>query len=286
VLTCAPCQKIAFTSSRDGSSEIYTVNADGTGLTRLTDNTVNDDHAAWSPNGQRIAFTSRTGNTNELVVINADGSNVVRHVLPHSVYYPTWSPGGTRITYSALSDGSLNIWVVDADGGWPLSLFSLPGWDGHPAWSPDGSKLAVTTDWFAYDFVLDVFLVDPDGAGFAPLTSGEIFDRADYFWPAWAPDGTKIALTLSYEIGIRYDTYVGVMSRDGSGLTPLISAAATRHDLDLRGAEHLRSSWSPDGTMIAFTSGREGAYDVSWVKADGSAAGTIITDGWNPAWQP
>ena len=42
---------------------------------------------------------------------------------------------------------------------------------------------------------------------------------------------------------------------------------------------------TPDGTMIAFTSGSPGAYDVSWVKVDGSGWGTIITNGWNPDWQ-
>lgn len=61
---------------------------------------------------------------------------------------------------------------------------------------------------------------------------------------------------------------------DGSGLTPLIRAATWA-----------RSSWSPAGQTIAFTSGAPGALDVSWVKADGSSSGIIVSNGWNPDWQ-
>ncbi|MDH4074165.1 MAG: hypothetical protein OEV41_13765 [Gammaproteobacteria bacterium] len=274
-LFCPPCQRIVFTSSRDGNPEIYTVNIDGTELARLTVDAANDDHAAWSPDGNRIAFTSSTGDDSKLVVMNADGSNIVRHALPHSVRDPVWTPDGTRITYSGDSGDSMDIWMVDADGGWPLLLFSKPGFEGHPSWTPDGTKLALVSDWFAYDFVWDVFLIDPDGAGFAPLTDGNIFDHMDYLWPSWSPDGARLGVTLSRETSIdRFVAYIGVINRDGTDLAPLIPAAPSS-----------KTSWSPDGTMIAFTSVHAGTLDVSWVKADGSAWGTFVTNGWNPDWQ-
>ena len=66
------------------------------------------------------------------------------------------------------------------------------------------------------------------------------------------------------------------MNADGSGLTPLISAATWT-----------KSSWSPDGTTIAFTSGSPGAWNISWVSAtDGSKSGTIVTNGYSPDWGP
>ena len=70
--------KIAFQSDRDGDMEIFVMNADGTGVTQLTDNfALNDMFPAWSPNGNKIAFESDRDGNNEIFVMNADGSNVV-----------------------------------------------------------------------------------------------------------------------------------------------------------------------------------------------------------------
>ncbi|HUU97683.1 MAG TPA: hypothetical protein VM487_18260, partial [Phycisphaerae bacterium] len=66
--------KIAFTTGRDGNYEIYVMNPDGSGLTRLTSNAAIDEAPAWSPDGTEIAFqTNRDGNY-EIYVMNADGS--------------------------------------------------------------------------------------------------------------------------------------------------------------------------------------------------------------------
>ena len=83
--------KIAFVSTRDaGNPEIYVMNADGTGPTRLTNNPVVDQQPSWSPDGQRIAFTSQRDGNPEIYVMNADGS------------------GPTRLTINAAADSAPN----------------------------------------------------------------------------------------------------------------------------------------------------------------------------------
>lgn len=72
----------------------------------------------------------------------------------------------------------------------------------------------------------------------------------------------------------QYYTKIGVMNSDGSGFTVIISGAAV----------WTTTSWSADGTMIAYTSLSGSRRDISWVSADGSASGTIVTNGWNADW--
>ena len=272
----APPGDIVFVSTRDGNPEIYSVNADGTNLTRLTNNPANDAAPVWSPDGKRIAFASDRDGSWEIYVMNADGTNVVRRTFSASYSLdPCWSPDGTRIVYSTFS-GNGNIWTVSPDSGSPALLLEKRGYVAHPALSPDGGRLAVISDWYAYDFVYDVFIANADGTGWTGLTD-DIFDHVDYVRPSWSPDSAKLAVAITQTTGVdQYVTQLGVMNADGTGLTPLISAATGT-----------KSSWSPDGTTIAFTSESDGALAISWVSAtDGSKSGTIVTNGYSPDWRP
>jgi Tol biopolymer transport system component len=264
--------QVVFVSARDGNSEIYTVNINGSDLTRLTYDTAIDEFPSWSPDGQHIAFQSNRTGGFEIYVMKADGSGVVQRTFSNShSEHPTWSPDGNTIAYSTVSNYSLNIWKVGAFSGDPSLLFSAPGLDQGPDWSPDGAQLALSSDWNAYDFVTDIYLVNADGSEFTGLT-GNIFDKVDYAQPAWSPDGMKLSLEIKSGVEDFEASQLGLMNKDGSSLGALAPAE--------RGT---RSSWSPDGQRIVYTSPTK---DIVWIKIDGSASGTVITNGWDADWHP
>jgi dipeptidyl aminopeptidase/acylaminoacyl peptidase len=90
--------QLSFISDRDGNYELYVVNLDGTGLTRLTNTPYAEQHPTWSPDGQWIAFASATAfqetYTNfDIFVIQPNGENMKQLTQsPDNEFYPLWSP--------------------------------------------------------------------------------------------------------------------------------------------------------------------------------------------------
>ena len=133
--------KIAFQSNRNltpggnaSQLDIYVINADGTGETRLTTDTTNEAQPAWSPDGTKIAFVSDRDDNNEVYVMNADGTGVARLTTNLTAdEQPAWSPEGNRLAFD--SDGE--VWVIQADGSGLTqvthSQFTL---DFMPRWRP------------------------------------------------------------------------------------------------------------------------------------------------------
>jgi dipeptidyl aminopeptidase/acylaminoacyl peptidase len=136
--------RIAYVSGRDGNPEIYVMNADGDGRTRLTNNTAYDWIPAWSPDGTRIAFVSDRDGNYEIYVMNADGGGRTR--LTNNTaeeWIPAWSPDGTRIAFVSDRDGNGEIYVMNADGSGVTRLTNNAADDEDPAWSPDGTRIAL-----------------------------------------------------------------------------------------------------------------------------------------------
>lgn len=148
-------QKIAFSSLRPGAEwvwnhnwsmdvswEIYVMNADGSGVARLTDFSVpvSKRNPAWSRDGKKIAFDG-WGNGNSswsIYVMNADGSNLfqVTDNLSQQEHFPSWSPDGTRLAFVSDHDGNKEIYVINVDGTGLKRLTNNPSDDMYPAWSP------------------------------------------------------------------------------------------------------------------------------------------------------
>ena len=202
--------KIAFASARalDGSNaanttlNIWIMNADGSGLTALTKNTVGGNEApVWSPDGSKIAFDSHraldgsdtlnANSTSNIWVVNADGSNV--HPLTQITaantgnFQPVWSPDGSKLVFyssraldgsnAANTNGTRNIWVINADASSPTPLTKNTGLGDslNPVWTPDGNKILYTSaaalDGSNADNIAEnIWLINADGSNAIPLT--------------------------------------------------------------------------------------------------------------------
>jgi Tol biopolymer transport system component len=113
--------RIAFTSQRDGNSDIWTVDVDGTHLRNLTSKDLSlDSDPTWSPRGGFIAFGSNRESSSEgggdIYVMRADGSDVQRLTFGDSAYAPAWSPDDCGIAFNSLRSGTSEIYVMRSDG--------------------------------------------------------------------------------------------------------------------------------------------------------------------------
>ena len=265
--------KIAFTSNRDGNDEIYVMNADGTGVTRLTDNPASDQQPAWSPDGSRIAFTSTRDGNFDIYVMNADGTGVTRLTTTtthRGSTLPAWC--GNRIAFE--SDRYLeyfpDIFVMNEDGtGITRLTIANADFDQQPAWSPDCRRIAFTKDPSGS---AEIYVMNANGTGVNGVNNGIRPDES----PAWSPDGVHIAFTSTQDYQPPFSE-VYVMNADGTSATRLTDGPGwVRHPV-----------WSSDGGQLAFVSHRDDDDEISVMNADGTGVTQLTNNAFSdrdPAW--
>jgi dipeptidyl aminopeptidase/acylaminoacyl peptidase len=134
--------RIAFVSNRDGGfPELYLMNADGTGVHRLTTNALIDANPSWSPDGTKLVF-ERCCESGTFDLLTIDLATRTTQNLTASTtrqeFDPSWSPDGTKIAFAAfeIGQGDIDIWVASADGSNPVRLTQQTGPDLSPDWQP------------------------------------------------------------------------------------------------------------------------------------------------------
>jgi Tol biopolymer transport system component len=254
-------EKIVFQSDRDGNSEIYVMDADGSNQINLTNTPEGEYYPAWSPDGTKIAFVSQGDGNQEIYVMDADGSNRI-NLTNHSDHdrLPSWSPDGTKIAFDSNrinpAADNYEIFVMDADGSNQTRLTDIWYMDGYPAFSPDGTKIAWGRD-IGGTYTGEIFVMDADGSNQNRLTY--VIGRDSN--PAWSPDGTRIAFSSQVAINAPYDVYV--MDVNGSNKINLTNHPST-NDIPTR------SAWAAEANKIVFWSNRDGNYEIYVMDADGS----------------
>jgi len=261
--------RIAFQSNRDGSLEIYVMNADGTAVSRLTNNPAVDVFPNWSPRGDRIAFTSDRDGFPNIYTVNPDGTNLVKLTdAAGNNALPAFSPDGNQIAFVSDRDGNDEIYLMGADGGNVRRLTKDTGQDLFPAWSPDGNWIAFST---TRDVNSEIYKMRADGSELTRLTNDPAADTN----PAWSPDGTRIAF-ISRRDGF---SNLYVMDTDGGNVQQLTFYKSVVEV----------PTWSPDSNSIAFASDMEGNRNIFVISANGAGLNRLTDqalEDFYPSWSP
>ncbi len=267
--------RIALSSSRNGNYEIYTMNADGSGVTRLTFfSGAADDEPNFDATGNKILFTSDRSGSDEIYVMNASGGVATRLTnIPGRNNKAVFNPAGTKIAFiSRRFDNNENLFVMDADGSNQVRLtsFTTTGtFAKDPSFNNDGTRIVFESQRGVIgDAQWDIFSINPDGTGETRLTTTTQPDHT----PSFSRDGAKIVF-VSQRDG---NNEIYIMNSDGSNQTRLTNTPA--HEFD--------PVFSPDGSRIAFTISGVGGIYVMNVDGTGTTLLTSTTFDTHPSFAP
>ena len=234
---------------------VYTIQPDGQGLFRAVPG--GTGFPTWSPDGSKIAFAVPTANP-RFMIAAANGSTRMTIANGNIGSPPAFSPDGSRIAFSLGNGSSFDVWVVNSSGGGLARLTSRGDVSGV-AWSAKGRIAFISAG--------DVFTINPDGTGLAPLVDSIRAYRAITF----SPDGNRLAFAADKK----------VFTAGADGTNPKLVG-----DGEGRLLEWNDITWSPDSTRIAFRSGTGGVSRVRVVGHDGSGLHTAAENAQAADWSP
>ena len=233
-------RRIAFTSRRGLTPDLYVMDSDGTNVIRLTRDNFGERRPSWTPDGTRITFSSFrfvVGNW-EIYAMDADGNNSI-NLTKHEMQDvdPAWSPDGRKIAFvSAANFGALDprhIFVMNADGKERRNLTGDTNLthSRNPTWSPDGKKIVFQSQRVFEGH--DIYVITAEGKNLnQPTLEGT--NRM----PAFSPDGRKIAFASNRE----GDFNIYLMDTNGRNVVELTTAPP--------GTKNISPSWLPSPLAV------------------------------------
>ncbi|MDQ3877598.1 MAG: hypothetical protein M3290_04515 [Actinomycetota bacterium] len=274
-------KKITYATGSYGRATLWTINADGTGVHRLTRSKHFAMPASWAPGGNRLVAQGRFG----LVILGANGKH--RHSLVETVsataQCPQWSSDGHRIVYfdySSSLTGESSIFTVRPDGSRQRQVTDGSSFDYNAVWSPNGRRILFGRDTNNAGLLsssqISLFTVRPNGTHVKELT--DLGDGENAWKWGWSPDGREIVYTKTTDDGGSAHASIWVMRANGSH--PIEVASDVPFD------DNLVPSWSPDGKKIVFGTQNDAAIGVAdadgsgWKRLNGPGARAADSPAW------
>ena len=275
---------------RDDCFQVYLLGLDGGEARRLTDLPKGVSELAWSPDGRTLAIlTSSLGAT-----IEEDRRKRGRPAKP--------KPGETplsdyrfidRLNYQYngsgfIDDKDQHLWLVDVETGAARPLVAGATPEEHPAWSPDGTRIA-----FAANRRRNPDLEERRAIWVVEVATGEVSlvahgGDAIFLHPTWTRDGASILALGDQWPRVGYRTGIWRFAADGSdaaqrGGTDLLVRSELQPDASMNSdvtlGEGPRLIPTADGRAVLFTAPLDGSYELWRVALDGSGDPERLTTG-------
>ncbi|MFQ5740734.1 MAG: hypothetical protein ACE5JX_17155 [Acidobacteriota bacterium] len=261
--------RIAFSSRRGDSTEVYVTDYDGSGIRTITANGGLNKFPAWSPDNTKLAFVTKLPKRHrwELWIQDLAGGRVV--VSAPSSYVSSPALFGSQLVYASRAASALDsdIFLSALDGSGRRNLSNHQGIDTSPTFSPTGQQIAFVSDRSGTP---QLWVMDSDGSNVRRL----VFEGGHCDSPAWSPDGRFILYSWQAPGQWTHDVYVAEV------------ATGRIYQLTSGRGSNENPAWSPDGRHVVFQSDRTGTKQIFIMNADGKNLKQITAYGSNdsPAW--
>ena len=173
-------RQLAVVLSRDGFTQIYTMNLDGSGLKRLTHTGSIETEPNWSPDGKYLLFTSDRGGSPQIYRMPSYGGEAVRLTFEGSYNVsPRYNPDGKSFVFIRREGNQFRVAVQDILSG-QVQVLTENGLDESPSWAPNGKMILYATERLGRGVLA---AVSSDGRVKQKLSA----QASDVREPSWGP---------------------------------------------------------------------------------------------------